>query len=83
MVQGLGLCALTAKGLGSIPGWEAKAPQAVWCSQTNDGTSEPLMTARVAVLRQLPWPLAGLQGGHQLRPQGHGGLAHASKLPGS
>ena len=27
-VQWLGLCAFTAKGMGSIPGWETKIPQA-------------------------------------------------------
>ena len=30
MVQWLGLCALTAVGLGSIPGWGTKTPQAMW-----------------------------------------------------
>ena len=30
MVQWLGLCSFTAKGLGSIPGWETKIPQAMW-----------------------------------------------------
>ena len=33
-VQWLGLCASTAGGTGSIPGWEAKIPHAAWCSQT-------------------------------------------------
>ena len=32
-VQWLGLCALTAEGLGSIPGWGTKIPQAMWCGQ--------------------------------------------------
>ena len=32
-VQWLGLCALTAAGQGSIPGWGTKIPQARWCSQ--------------------------------------------------
>ena len=31
--QGLGLCAFTAKGPGSIPGWGTKIPQAAWCGQ--------------------------------------------------
>ena len=30
MVQWLGLCSFTAKGLGSIPGWGTKIPQATW-----------------------------------------------------
>ena len=34
-VQRLGLRALTAKGPGSIPGQEAKIPEAMQCSQTN------------------------------------------------
>ena len=33
VVQWLGLCALTAEGLGSIPGQETKIPQAIQCSQ--------------------------------------------------
>ena len=33
MVQWLGFCVLTAKGLGSIPGWGTKIPQATWCGQ--------------------------------------------------
>ena len=33
MVQGLGLCAFTAEGPGSIPGWGTKILQAAWCSQ--------------------------------------------------
>ena len=33
MVQWLGLHAFTAKGLGSIPGWGTKAPQAVQCGK--------------------------------------------------
>ena len=33
MVQWLGLHAFTAKGLGSIPGWGTKAPQAVQCDK--------------------------------------------------
>ena len=36
--QQLGLCALTAKGPGSIPGWRAKIPQATWHSpKINEG----------------------------------------------
>ena len=35
VVQGWGLHALTAKGLGSTPGWEAKIPQAERCGQKN------------------------------------------------
>ena len=31
VVQWLGLCALIAKGLGLIPGWGAKVPQAEQC----------------------------------------------------
>ena len=34
-VRWLGLCTFTAKGLGSIPGWEAKIPQAERCGQKN------------------------------------------------
>ena len=30
MVQWLRLCALTLEGLGSIPGWGTKIPQAMW-----------------------------------------------------
>ena len=30
MVQWLGLCSFIAKGLGSIPGWGTKIPQAIW-----------------------------------------------------
>ena len=30
---GLGLCAFTAEGLGSVPGWAAEISQAVWCGQ--------------------------------------------------
>ena len=33
VVQWLGLHAFTAEGLGSIPCWGTKIPQAVWCSQ--------------------------------------------------
>ena len=33
VVQWLGLCALTAEGLGSIPGRETKIPQAIQCGQ--------------------------------------------------
>ena len=32
-VQWLGLCAFTAEGLGSIPGWRAKIPQTTWHGQ--------------------------------------------------
>ena len=32
-VQWLGLCALTAEGLGSIPGRGTKTPQATWRGQ--------------------------------------------------
>ena len=32
-VQWLGLCAFTARGLGSIPGWGTKIPQAMQRSQ--------------------------------------------------
>ena len=32
-VQWLGVCALTAMGPGSIPGWGTKIPQAAWRSQ--------------------------------------------------
>ena len=38
MVQWLGLGAFTAVGLGSIPGWGTKIPQAMWCSQTKTKT---------------------------------------------
>ena len=31
--QWLGVHALTAEGLGSIPSWGTKIPQATWCSQ--------------------------------------------------
>ena len=34
-VQWLGLCAFTAEGTGSIPGWGTKIPQATWGSQKN------------------------------------------------
>ena len=30
MVQWLGCCAFTAEGMGSIPGWGTKVPQAEW-----------------------------------------------------
>ena len=30
VVQWLGLCTLTAEGLGSIPGWGTKIPPALW-----------------------------------------------------
>ena len=33
VVQCLGLCALVAEGLGSIPSWGTKIPQATWCGQ--------------------------------------------------
>ena len=33
-VQWLGLHALTAEALGSIPGWGNKILQATWCGQT-------------------------------------------------
>ena len=33
VVQWLELCAFTAKGLGAIPGWGTKIPQAAQCSQ--------------------------------------------------
>ena len=33
MVQQLGLCTLTAKGLDSIPGWGTKILQAAWRGQ--------------------------------------------------
>ena len=32
-VQWLGLCALIAEGMGSIPVWGTKIPQAMWCGQ--------------------------------------------------
>lgn len=32
-VQWFGLCASTAGGQGSIPGWATKSLQAAWCSQ--------------------------------------------------
>ena len=41
MVQWLGLYAFTAKGLGSIPGWGTKIPQAVWCGQKKKKTLNP------------------------------------------
>ena len=34
-VQRLGLSTFTADGLGSIPGWGIKIPQALWHSQKN------------------------------------------------
>ena len=34
VVQWLGLCAFTAKGLGSISGWGTKILQSACCSQT-------------------------------------------------
>ena len=34
-VQWLRLRAFTAEGLGSIPGWGTKIPQAMWCGQKN------------------------------------------------
>ena len=34
-VQQLGLCASTAGGMGSIPGWGTKTLHAAWCSQKN------------------------------------------------
>ena len=33
VVQRLGRCDLTAGGLGSVPGWGVKIPQATQCSQ--------------------------------------------------
>ena len=36
VVQWLGLCAFTAKGVGSIPGQGTKIPQAAWCGQKKD-----------------------------------------------
>ena len=33
MGQWLELRTLTTEGLGSIPGWGTKIPQAMWCSQ--------------------------------------------------
>ena len=35
MVQRLGLSALHAEGLGSIPDWGTNIPQALWCGQKN------------------------------------------------
>ena len=32
-VQWLGLCALTAQGVGSIPGWGTKILQTAWCGK--------------------------------------------------
>ena len=37
VVQWLGLCTFTAKGLDSNPGWETKIPQAVWHGQRKGG----------------------------------------------
>ena len=36
MVQQLGLCALTTKGLGLIPGWGINIPQAMWHGQKKE-----------------------------------------------
>ena len=33
VVQWLGLCAFTAEGVGSAPGWGTKIPQAMWHCQ--------------------------------------------------
>ena len=33
VVQWLGLHAFTAEGVGLIPGWGTKIPQAAWCGQ--------------------------------------------------
>ena len=33
VVQWLGLCASTEGGLGSIPSWRSRIPQAAWCRQ--------------------------------------------------
>ena len=35
----LGCCAFTVKGLGSIPDWRTKIPQAVWHGQINKLTN--------------------------------------------
>ena len=40
MVHWLGLCTLTAKGPGSVPGQETKIPQAMWYSQKKKRTVE-------------------------------------------
>ena len=40
MGQWLELYTLTAEGLGSIPGWGTKIPQAMWCRQKEKRISE-------------------------------------------
>ena len=49
-VQWLELQALTAEGLGSIPGWGTKIPQAMWHSQRtknkNKQTKKPTKTKK-------------------------------------
>ena len=35
MVQWLGLCAFTDKGVGSVPGLGCNVPQPMWCDQKN------------------------------------------------
>ena len=45
MVQWLGLCASSAGGMGSIPGWGTKIPHATWHGQKTKkqyGTNEPI-----------------------------------------
>ena len=53
MVQWLGLGALTAEGLGSIPDWETKIPQAEWHNKTKQNKTHRLTDAekRLVVAR--------------------------------
>ena len=39
-VQWLGLCAFTVEGMGLIPGWGIKIPQALWCSPKKPNSFE-------------------------------------------
>ena len=43
-VQWLGLCASTAGGMGSIPGWGTKIPHAMQTNNNNNNKSNVLLT---------------------------------------
>ena len=58
MIQWLGLCAFTAEGAGSIPGWGTKIPQALRHSQkkksNSDGKSNTFRELKIKYNNQIP-----------------------------
>ena len=56
VVQWLGLCAFIAEGLGSIPGWGTKIPQAVQCGKKKEKNKDlPLTSSRKTTSESLEY----------------------------